>query len=214
LTPSGMSFAVHWRGESVTFQTQLIGRFNVYNILSATGVALSQGIDLSAIARSLKVFSGVPGRLERIKNPCNLQVFVDYAHKPEALKNVLETLQEFKQGRIITVFGCGGNRDALKRPLMASIAEKLSDVVIVTNDNPRNEDPQKIAQEIIQGFQLKNYFVELDRKRAIEKALSFATPDDMVLIAGKGHENYQIFAHETIPFDDREVVHSFSCFLK
>ena len=214
LTPSGMSFAVHWRGEMVTFQTQLIGRFNVYNILSATGVALSQGIDLRTLEESLKAFSGVPGRLERINNPRNLQVFVDYAHKPEALKNVLETLQEFKQGRIITVFGCGGNRDALKRPLMASIAEKLSDVVIVTNDNPRNEDPQKIAQEIIQGFQLKNYFVELDRKRAIEKALSLATPHDMILIAGKGHENYQIFAHETIPFDDREVVHSFSHILK
>jgi UDP-N-acetylmuramoyl-L-alanyl-D-glutamate--2,6-diaminopimelate ligase len=214
LTPSGMKFIVHWKGEGVAFQTQLIGRFNVYNILGAAGVALSQGIDLKTIAESIKVFSGVPGRLERINNQRNLQVFVDYAHKPEALKNVLETLQEFKQGKIITVFGCGGNRDALKRPLMASIAEKLSDVVIVTNDNPRQEDPQKIAQEIIQGFQLKNHCVELDRKRAIEKALSLATPDDMILIAGKGHENYQIFANETVPFDDREVVNSFSHFLK
>lgn len=206
LSASGMKFTVHWKGESAHFKTLLIGRFNIYNILAATAVALTQGQALVDIATRLENFSGVPGRLERVVNQRNLQVFVDYSHKPDALKNVLQTLREFKKGRLITVFGCGGNRDIQKRPQMAAISENLSDVSIVTNDNPRNEDPDEIARQIISGFQHKNYFVELDRKKAIEQALQMANPDDIVLIAGKGHEAYQIFAHQTIVFDDREIV--------
>jgi len=206
LSASGMKFSVHWKGESAAFKTLLIGRFNVYNILAATAVALTQGKTLQEIAKRLEGFSGVPGRLERVVNRRNLQVFVDYSHKPDALKNVLQTLREFKKGRLITVFGCGGNRDTQKRPQMAAIAENLSDLTIVTNDNPRYEDPAEIARQIIVGFQHKNYFVELDRKKAIEQALLLANPDDIVLIAGKGHEAYQIFAHQTIVFDDREIV--------
>lgn len=205
LSSQGMQFLVHWKGEKVAFKTQLIGRFNIYNILAATAVALTQGQKLSAIAAKLEGFAGVPGRLERVVNARNLQVFVDYSHKPDALKNVLQTLKEFKKGRLITVFGCGGNRDAQKRPQMAAISENLSDFSIVTNDNPRGEDPEEIARQIISGFENKDYFVELDRKKAIEHALNLATPDDIVLIAGKGHEAYQIFAHQTIVFDDREV---------
>ncbi|MBS0648625.1 MAG: UDP-N-acetylmuramoyl-L-alanyl-D-glutamate--2,6-diaminopimelate ligase [Verrucomicrobia bacterium] len=205
LSAQGMKFVVHWKGEKVAFKTPLIGRFNIYNILAATAVALTQGQKLPAIADKLEGFTGVPGRLERVVNSRNLQVFVDYSHKPDALKNVLQTLKEFKKGRLITVFGCGGNRDAQKRPQMAAISESLSDFSIVTNDNPRGEDPEEIARQIITGFQDKNYFVQLDRKKAIEHALNLATPDDIVLIAGKGHETYQIFAHQTIVFDDREI---------
>ena len=205
LSSQGIRFRVHWRGESCLFETALIGRFNIYNILAATAAALMKGLSLEQIAEALLHFPGVPGRLERVINASNLQVFVDYSHKPDALKNVLQTLSEFKQGKIITVFGCGGNRDMQKRPLMASIAEAFSDHTIVTNDNPRQEDPEEIVRQIISGFKDRRYSVELDRKKAIEQAINQATPSDIVLIAGKGHEPYQIFAHQTIRFDDREV---------
>ena len=206
LSSKGMTFDVHWQEETVTFKTLLIGRFNVYNILAATALAISQGMTLQKIAKKLESFSGVPGRLERVVNPKNLQVFVDYSHKPDALKNVLQTLAELKKGRLITIFGCGGNRDVQKRPQMASISESFSDLTIVTNDNPRNEDPVEIAKQVISGFQKKAYLVELDRKKAIVQALELAKPDDIILIAGKGHETYQVFAHQTIAFDDREIV--------
>ncbi len=206
LSSQGMTFDVRWKQETVSFKTVLIGRFNVYNILAATALALAQGMPLQKIASKLESFSGVPGRLERVVNPKNLQVFVDYSHKPDALKNVLQTLTELKKGRLITVFGCGGNRDVQKRPQMASISESFSDLTIVTNDNPRNEDPAEIAKQVISGFQKKAYLVELDRKKAILQALELAKPDDIILIAGKGHEAYQIFAHQTIVFDDREIV--------
>ncbi len=206
LTSKGMTFNIHWKQETVSFNTVLIGRFNVYNILAATALALSQGMSLQLIAKKLESFSGVPGRLERVVNPKNLQVFVDYSHKPDALKNVLQTLSELKKGRLITIFGCGGDRDVQKRPQMASISENFSDLTIVTNDNPRSEDPVEIAKQVISGFQKKAYLVELDRKKAIQQALQLAKPDDIILIAGKGHETYQIFSSQTIPFDDREVV--------
>lgn len=206
LSSQGVEFILNWKGEGVVFRSPLIGRFNVYNLMAATAVALSQGMKLREISEKLASFNGVPGRLERVPNERNLQIFVDYAHKPEALKNVLETLNEFKKGKVITIFGCGGNRDTVKRPVMAAIAEQYSDEVIVTNDNPRKEDPQEIARQIIQGFQGKRYSVELDRKKAIEKAVAMATPNDIILIAGKGHENYQIFADRTIAFDDREII--------
>ncbi|HUD00879.1 MAG TPA: UDP-N-acetylmuramoyl-L-alanyl-D-glutamate--2,6-diaminopimelate ligase [Rhabdochlamydiaceae bacterium] len=206
LSSQGMTFDVRWKQETVTLKTVLIGRFNVYNILAATALALTQGMTLQQIAKKLESFSGVPGRLERVVNQKNLQVFVDYSHKPDALKNVLQTLAELKKGRLITVFGCGGNRDVQKRPQMAAISESFSDLTIVTNDNPRNEDPTEIARQIIGGFQKNSYLVELDRKKAILKALELEKPDDIILIAGKGHETYQIFAHQTLVFDDRQVV--------
>ncbi len=207
LSSRGMQFQVLWKGEKALFKTSLIGRFNIYNILAAAGAVLSQGMSLQKIAEALRHFAGVPGRLERVPNPRQLQVFVDYAHKPDALKNVLQTLREIKEGRLITVFGCGGNRDVQKRPQMAAIAETLSDFTIVTNDNPRGEDPQEIARQVIAGFKTRDrYTVELDRKRAIHQALNLAKPEDLVLIAGKGHETYQLFGDQTFPFDDRQIV--------
>ncbi len=154
----------------------------------------------------MQSFTGVPGRLERVPNRKRLQVFVDYSHKPDALEKALKTLQEFKKGRLITVYGCGGDRDTKKRPLMGKIAEKLSDISILTSDNPRSEDPAQIASQVLEGCDKPhNIIVELDRQKAIAKAISLATPKDIVLIAGKGHETYQIFAHRTIHFDDREA---------
>lgn len=206
LTPHGMEFDVSYRGAFAHFTSPLIGRYNVYNLLAATGVGLARGFALEEIAASLKDFGRIPGRLERVANDKGLNIFVDYAHTDDALSNVLKTLQEFKKGRLITVFGCGGNRDSAKRPKMGAVAEALSDLAIVTSDNPRNEEPEEIIRAILTG--LKNpaqAMVIVDRQQAIRKAVQMALPDDIVLIAGKGHENTQIFSNQTIDFDDRIV---------
>ncbi len=206
MTPKSMQFNLHYKGEVQLLKTQLIGRFNVYNILAAASVALIQGMTLSDICKVMKTFAGVPGRLERVSNKKKLQVFVDFSHTPDSLEKALKTLQEFKKGRLITVFGCGGDRDTKKRPLMGLIAEKLSDISILTSDNPRSENPAEIARQVLQGCEEPHKtIVELDRQKAIAKAIQLATPKDIVLIAGKGHETTQTFAHRTIYFDDREV---------
>jgi UDP-N-acetylmuramoyl-L-alanyl-D-glutamate--2,6-diaminopimelate ligase len=206
LHPQGIEFTVHFEGETAICRSQLIGRFNVYNLLAATAVGLTFGLTLEETLRRLESFERVPGRLERVPNVKNLNIFVDYAHTDDALKNVLETLQEVKTGRLITVFGCGGNRDAGKRPKMAAVAEALSDIVIVTTDNPRNEDPHAIITQITSGFQKKDRaLIHADREEAIRAAIRMATPQDIILIAGKGHETVQIFKDRTLPFDDREV---------
>lgn len=206
LTSQGMEFTVKYQHRTLKVSSPLIGKFNVYNLLAAIGVGLCRYIPLERIVETLSSFKKVPGRLERVVNDRGLNIFIDYAHTPDALKNVLETLHELKSGRIITVFGCGGNRDVAKRPKMALIAEALSDSVIVTTDNPRQEDPEEIIRQIAIGFTQKDRFkVVADRKEAIKEAVSMATKEDIVLIAGKGHETYQIFSHQTIFFDDRKV---------
>lgn len=206
LTPSGMKFDVSYRGQIEKFTSPLIGRYNVYNILAATGVGVAHGLGLNEIAEVLKDFSKVPGRLERVPNSIGLNIFVDYAHTEDALANVLMTLQELKRGRLITVFGCGGDRDKSKRPKMGAIVETFSDLSIVTSDNPRSENPEEIIRSILTG--LKNpgqALVLVDREDAINKAIQVAKPEDIVLIAGKGHENYQIISHKIVNFDDRSV---------
>jgi UDP-N-acetylmuramoyl-L-alanyl-D-glutamate--2,6-diaminopimelate ligase len=206
LSPSGTQFNVVYEGQRAHLKSALIGRFNIYNCLAALAVGLIRGISLDKCVAALSRFPAVPGRLERVKNERNLNIFVDYAHTDDALNNVLCTLSEFKTGRLITVFGCGGNRDPLKRPKMGAVVEELSDIAIVTSDNPRNEDPGEIIHQILTGFKHpEQAWVELGREEAIARALNAATPDDIVLIAGKGHEDYQIFSHQTIAFDDREV---------
>ena len=206
MSPKSMQFNIHYKGHVQLLKTQLIGRFNVYNILAAASVALIRGMTLSDICKAMKTFAGIPGRLERVSNRRKLQVFVDFSHTPDALEKALKTLQEFKKGRLITVFGCGGDRDAKKRPLMGLIAEKLSDISILTSDNPRSENPVEIARQVLEGCEEpQKTIVELDRQKAIAKAIQLATPNDIVLIAGKGHETTQTFAHRTIYFDDREV---------
>ncbi len=193
---SGTEFVV----EGCRFRSPLIGRFNVYNTLAAIAVGIQMGAKLESIRESIAKFGAVPARLERIGN-----VFIDFAHTGEALQNVLQTLREIGKGRILVVFGCGGNRDPQRRIQMARAADQFADVSIITNDNPRTEDPEEIARQIVSGF-ANAPIVELDRKRAIEKAIAMAGADDLVLIAGKGHERVQIFAHQTLPFDDSLIV--------
>ena len=183
---------------------KLRGRFNAENALGALAASRLLGIDDDAIARGLEAVRGVPGRFESVAEGQPFEVIVDYSHKPEALESVLRTARELTGGRVICVFGCGGDRDRGKRPLMGRIASELADVAIVTSDNPRSEDPQAIIDEIVAGV-TADVEVEPDRAAAIERAISVADEGDVVLIAGKGHEQGQEFADRTIPFDDREV---------
>lgn len=192
--------------------THLIGEFNVYNILAAFAASYSQNLEVSDIAEGIKKVENIPGRLEKIITPLNFSVIIDYAHTPNALENVLYTLKSLPHRKLIVVFGCGGDRDRSKRPVMGSIATQLADYVIVTSDNPRTEDPNKILLDIEVGIKKtenKNYEIIVDRKEAIFKALSIAQPNDIVLLAGKGHENYQIIGDKKIPFDEREVIKEF-----
>lgn len=206
LSRDGTNFDLLYQGHIFPCFLPLIGRFNVYNCLAALAVGLVKGVELSELIEIIRSAPSVPGRLQPVPNALGLKVFVDFAHSDDALVNVLECLQELKKGKIITLFGCGGDRDKGKRPKMAAAAEEFSDVVIVTSDNPRNENPEEIAREIIPGFKkTDSYLIELDRRNAIRKALEMATPDDIILIAGKGHETYQVFSHKTIEFDDAKV---------
>jgi UDP-N-acetylmuramoyl-L-alanyl-D-glutamate--2,6-diaminopimelate ligase len=183
---------------------KLRGRFNAENALGALAASRILAIDDNAIARGLESVRGVPGRFESVSEGQPFEVIVDYSHKPEALESVLRTARELTNGRLICVFGCGGDRDRGKRPIMGGIASELADVAIVTSDNPRSEDPQAIIDEILTGV-TREVEVEPDRATAIERALSQADDGDVVVIAGKGHEQGQEFADRTIPFDDREV---------
>ncbi|MBA3958115.1 MAG: UDP-N-acetylmuramoyl-L-alanyl-D-glutamate--2,6-diaminopimelate ligase [Parachlamydiaceae bacterium] len=207
MTGNGTELKLHYKGQVLTCHSPLVGRFNVYNVLAATGVAISKGASLQQIVPLISSFSSVAGRLETVRNELGLKIYVDFAHSDDALTNVLECLHEIKAGgKIITVFGCGGDRDQTKRPRMAQAAEALSDVCIVTTDNPRSEDPSEIIRQIVKGFKSKDrYVIELDRHAAISKAIDMASPNDLILLAGKGHEPYQVFSHKIIEFDDRKV---------
>ncbi|MCK5581174.1 MAG: UDP-N-acetylmuramoyl-L-alanyl-D-glutamate--2,6-diaminopimelate ligase [Candidatus Omnitrophica bacterium] len=208
--PSGTKFMLGTQdGQWIPITTELIGRHNIYNILAAATVCFKCGISLGAIKVGVEKLKCVPGRLEKIKTDKDFSVFVDYAHTEDALENVLVSLKEIEPSRIILVFGCGGDRDKSKRPKMGAVASRLADLVIVTNDNPRSEDPRLIVTDIAAGITQKNFEIVLDRKEAIAKALQSAQAGDVVLIAGKGHEDYQIFKDETVHFDDREVVREF-----
>jgi UDP-N-acetylmuramoyl-L-alanyl-D-glutamate--2,6-diaminopimelate ligase len=205
-------------GERFTFDSPLVGRHNVENILCAAGAAAALGIPAGAIRAGIAALSHVPGRLERVGGGGDRRVFVDYSHTPDALENALSALRAIGAPRIICVFGCGGDRDRTKRPMMGAISARLSDLSVVTSDNPRSEPPEAIISEILPGLHSagavetaaggphggKRFIVEPDRRRAIEIALAAAGPGDTVLIAGKGHETYQIIGPRTIHFDDRE----------
>ena len=207
LSPQGTEFTVSFGSEAASFSWPLIGLHNISNCLAAVAVGLLLNHELKELSACLIDFQAPEGRLERVENAADLNIFVDYAHKADALEKVLRSLKEVQtKGRIITVFGCGGNRDAQKRPHMAAVAELYSDFTIVTNDNPREEDPQRICADIVQGFKKAgSHAVELDRKKAIAQAIDLAGKEDLILIAGKGHETYQILGPSTIHFDDREI---------
>ncbi|MBN1622614.1 MAG: UDP-N-acetylmuramoyl-L-alanyl-D-glutamate--2,6-diaminopimelate ligase [Endomicrobiales bacterium] len=189
-----------------------LGIHNIYNALASVGAALSAGVSLKEIVKSLNNAPIVPGRLEKVNAGQKFTVVVDYAHTEDALKNVLMALCKIKTKRLITVFGCGGDRDRSKRPLMGAVAVKLSDFVFVTSDNPRSEEPQRIALDIEVGIrrqQKDNYQVILDREQAIASAITMAQEKDIVLIAGKGHETYQIIGDQKIHFNDTEIANKY-----
>lgn len=195
-----------YRGEEIEFRSPWIGRFNLYNAMAAIGAGLLLGGSLEKIGAILEKAPDVPGRLERVPNSKGLRIFVDYAHTGPALDEVLSNLREAPVRKLVVVFGCGGGRDPTRRKAMAQAAEKWADLILVTSDNPRGEDPEEIMRQILAGFaHREKVHVEMDRKKAIELAVAQISGDDILLIAGKGHEKYQIFAHHTIPFDDVAV---------
>ena len=199
---AGTSYQLDAQDRSFLVRLPLIGKFNIYNSLAALAAANALGIQLRSAVMALASAPPVPGRLELVEAKRNYQVYVDYAHTDDALHNVLRTLRDLNPNRLIVVFGCGGNRDRAKRPLMAQAAEQWADHAIVTSDNPRGEEPEAIIRDIEKGFQKRGYEVIVDRRQAIERAVSLAGARDIVVIAGKGHETYQQFADETVPFDD------------
>jgi len=194
----------------IEIDSKLYGRHNLSNILAASATALSLGSSTSMVERGISKVASVPGRFDRVENPLGITVLVDYAHTPDALKNVLLAVRPLTPGSIILVFGCGGDRDPTKRPIMGRIGKELSDILIVTSDNPRTEPPERIIDQIEKGVfergaDHKPYFRISDRRDAIKKAIGIAAKGDTVLIAGKGHENYQILGTKRIHFDDKEV---------
>ena len=199
---AGTSYQLDAQGRSFLVRLPLIGKFNIYNSLAALAAAYALGIQPRPAVLALASAPHVPGRLELVTGKRNYQVFVDYAHTDDALNNVLRTLRELNPNRLIVVFGCGGDRDRAKRALMGHAAETGSDYAIITSDNPRSEDPESIIRDVENGFRGRNYEKIIDRSLAIRRAIGIAQMRDIVLIAGKGHETYQEFAHETIPFDD------------
>jgi UDP-N-acetylmuramoyl-L-alanyl-D-glutamate--2,6-diaminopimelate ligase len=201
-------FTLEYGGESRKVVSALLGRFNVSNHLAAAGLCLAAGFDLHSVADGLSALRTIPGRLEKVDWDGDFSVFIDYAHTEDALKNVLSTLKPACRGKLRVVFGCGGDRDRTKRPRMAAVAERLADFVVVTSDNPRTEQPEDIINEIVAGFEnpdSKRITVESDRKKAIELAIKTADKNDIVLIAGKGHENYQIIGKQKLDFSDKAI---------
>lgn len=211
LTPSKTEFELVVNGEVHKVSLSLPGKFNVYNALAAIGTALMAGVGINTILDDLTQIKGVRGRFEACEMEGGYTAVVDYAHTPDALENVLKTAREFKPNRLITVFGCGGDRDATKRPIMGRISGELSDISIITSDNPRSENPNQILRDVERGLEQTNaiYKIISDRRDAIEYALAIADQKDIVMVAGKGHETYQILKDQTIHFDDLEVIKEF-----
>ncbi|MBW2645740.1 MAG: UDP-N-acetylmuramoyl-L-alanyl-D-glutamate--2,6-diaminopimelate ligase [Deltaproteobacteria bacterium] len=221
-TPECTSGIIRMPKGMLSFQSHLVGRYNVHNILSATGVSAALDIPLDSIKRGISQVHRIPGRLEPVENDLGITILVDYAHTPDALEHVLSALRELTPGRLVTIFGCGGDRDRKKRPLMGEVVGRLSDLAVVTSDNPRTESPDAIIESIIAGIKpvstkeysasdLKNgfdksgYIVIPDRKSAIIEGIRVARSQDTVLIAGKGHETHQIIGKDLLPFDDHQV---------
>lgn len=184
----------------------VIGKFSVYNSLAALAVGIVMKVDMKRAVRAVAEMKTVRGRIEKIPNNRNIHILIDFAHTPDSLENVLKTVRDIYDKRIITVFGCGGDRDRTKRPLMGRIACKYSDLVYITSDNPRTEDPERIIDDIVGNIDKNNYIRTADRTQAIKAAIIEAEPGDTVLIAGKGHERYQILGTEKIHYDEREIV--------
>jgi UDP-N-acetylmuramoyl-L-alanyl-D-glutamate--2,6-diaminopimelate ligase len=219
--PDGIRAELETPKGTLSIRSALIGRLNLYNILAAVGAGCALDVPSEAVQEGIRSVAGVDGRLQRIATPYGFDVVVDYAHTPDAMEKALECLRELTRGRLWVVFGCGGDRDRTKRPLMGQVAGRLGDRVVVTSDNPRTEPPEAIVREILPGVESTGkklfaldgpslpstgYAVEVDRRRAITAAVLAAEPGDVVFVGGKGHETYQILGTKVVPFDDREVV--------
>ncbi|MDD6214729.1 MAG: UDP-N-acetylmuramoyl-L-alanyl-D-glutamate--2,6-diaminopimelate ligase [Firmicutes bacterium] len=202
----GVEFTAEFDSEKYTAKLAISGMFSVYNALCALGAAIALGLDIKTALCGLANATGVKGRLERVPLDTDYSVIIDYAHTPDGLENVLNAVNSFKKGRCIAVFGCGGDRDATKRPIMGDIGTKLADIAVITSDNPRTEDPKKIIDDIVAGVKGGEYKVIVNRREAIKYALSIAKKDDIVLLAGKGQETYQIIGKVKNHFDEREIV--------
>lgn len=215
LSPDATSFTLMLDDGSMKIHSPLIGKFNAYNVLAAVSVGIILGIEWETIARGISNVRSVRGRFERFVSKKHVTAIVDYSHTPDSLRKCLETIREIRaqqtpRGKIITVFGCGGDRDKGKRPIMGAIAQELSDNVIVTSDNPRTEDPARIIREIMEGIQPSSMIHTMeDRRQAIDAALAMAEEHDVVLVAGKGHEDYQIIGENKQHFDDREIIEEY-----
>jgi UDP-N-acetylmuramoyl-L-alanyl-D-glutamate--2,6-diaminopimelate ligase len=209
----GLVFDIRTPRGTLRVQSRLVGRQNVYNILAAVSAAVALGLPFDAIEQGVQALAGVPGRFELVSGPRDeITVVVDYAHTDDALRNLLETARPLAPGRLITVFGCGGDRDRTKRPLMGAVAGRLSDLIVITSDNPRHEDPERIIEEVRRGItpdtrrgSAQGPLSIVDRRTAILKAISLARPGDLVLLAGKGHEQYQVIGDQYVPFDDAAI---------
>ncbi len=208
ITHKGVSFCLEGKNLRENFSIGIPGIFSVYNTMAAIIVGLIEKIPLSVIKEALEKTSAVPGRFELVDTDTPYSVIIDYAHTPDGLENVLKTAKSFAKNRIISVFGCGGDRDKTKRPIMGEIGGNYSDLCIITSDNPRSEDPLAIIQDILPGVEKTScpYEVIENRKKAIKKALEIAQKDDVILIAGKGHETYQILKDKTISFDEKKII--------
>lgn len=206
----GTNFTAAIPSGKIDISSHLLGKPNVYNTLSSLAASLALNIHTASIQDGIAALKGVPGRFEKIPNILGIHIYVDYAHTDDALKNLLETARDLARKRIFLVFGAGGDRDKTKRPRMGAIAGELADFTILTTDNPRTESPSAIIRDVEEGLKAngsKDYLILPDRKEAIEKALSLARKDDIILVAGKGHENYQILGDTIIPFSDKDVIH-------
>lgn len=204
----GVDFNITYGSEKEHINLNIPGKYNVMNALGSAGACLKEGISLSLVKKGLEAMIAVPGRCEIVTKDYNLgyEVIVDYAHTPDGLENILKTAREFTKGRLISVFGCGGDRDNKKRPIMGRIGSELSDLAVITSDNPRTEEPMAIIKEITEGIKKDNYIIVENRREAIKKAMEMAEKDDVIVVAGKGHEDYQILKDKTIHFDEREII--------
>ena len=205
LTANGTRFTLHTSKQQIEITTPLIGKFNVYNMLAAAATAYLSGVSLENITAALQQSKGIPGRFETVQGDHDFGVIIDFAHTPDSLENVLTTIRSFAKQDVYLVVGCGGDRDRSKRPLMAKMGEQYADFTILTSDNPRTEDPRSIITDMEQGLTTDRYTVEVDRAKAIRHAIKLAKKDDIILIAGKGHETTQIIGKETFPFDDYRI---------
>lgn len=204
INEKGIKFSISYNDKKLSFNMPIPGKYNVYNALGCIRLALNEGISAEVIQKAINKVV-VPGRCEILGND-KFSVIIDYAHTPDGLSNILNTVKEFTKGRLICVFGCGGDRDATKRPIMGKIAAEICDLCIITSDNPRTEEPMNIIKDIVNGVSRENYTIIENRREAIKKSIDMAKQNDIIVIAGKGHETYQILKDKTIEFDEKKIV--------